>query len=478
MSLGIRTRVFLVLLLATGAVAGGMYLFTQQTFERGFVDYVRHQEERRIETIAERLEMYYAEHGSWRELANNRRLWWRLLSSSRPAEAPPRRHHDDEDDDDHDHRRPSPPPQDEGLPFVLRLSLFDPAKNLLMGRPDTPVQALELRALHDGETVVGYIGFRPERRLSDRLDRDFAAGQTRAFVIITALAILISGLLAFPLAHRFVRPIRDLQGATRLLSRGDYTVRAEVRGSDELGRLARDFNDLAMTLERTEQQRRQWVADISHELRTPLAVLRGEIEALIDGVREVGPETLASLHAESLHLGRLIGDLYELSMSDIGALSYRKANIDAFAPLHDAMQSMRPDFDLANIALDTTGLPKTGVDVFADPDRLGQLYKNLLTNTLRYTDPGGQLRIAAAVQGRALHIDFQDSAPGVPEVELSRLFERLYRVEASRNRTTGGAGLGLSISANIVAAHEGRIEARPSPLGGVWIHVELPLPPI
>ena len=99
-SLGIRTRVFLVLLLATGAVAGGMYLFTQQTFERGFVDYVRHQEERRIETIAERLEMYYAEHGSWRELANNRRLWWRLLSSSRPAEAPPRRHHDDEDDDE------------------------------------------------------------------------------------------------------------------------------------------------------------------------------------------------------------------------------------------------------------------------------------------------------------------------------------------------------------------------------------------
>ncbi|MCB1733954.1 MAG: HAMP domain-containing protein [Gammaproteobacteria bacterium] len=480
MSLGIRTRVFFVLLLATGAVAGGMYLFMQQAFERGFVDYVRQQEERRIDAIAERLEAYYAEAGGWRELRDNRRLWWRLLASSRAPVPPPPMRHDHEDDDDEAHHRPAlPPPSDEALPFVLRISLLDLQHRFLIGGRDAgSAQELELRALHAGEVVIGYIGFRPERRLSDRLDRDFAAGQTRAFVIIALLAIVISGLLAFPFAHRFVRPLRDLQAATRRLSEGDYEVRAEIHGNDELGRLARDFNDLAMTLERTERQRRQWVADISHELRTPLAVLRGEIEALIDGVRKVTPETLASLHAESLHLGRLIGDLYELSMSDIGALSYRKANVDALASLRDVLQSLRPEFELADITVERTGLPDTAVDVFADADRLAQLYNNVLTNTLRYTDRGGRLRVAAAVHGRTLNIDFQDSTPGVPEAELERLFDRLYRVEASRNRASGGAGLGLAISANIVAAHEGRIEAKASPLGGVWIHIELPLPPI
>lgn len=487
MTLGIRARVFVVLLLATSAVAGGMYWFTQTAFERGFVDYVRQQEERRIDAIAERLERYHADKGDWRELRSNRRLWWRLLASSRRVGAPygpprfPRPHHRDDDDghDDErefdDHHRPPPPPRDEALPFVLRLALFDPKRRLLAGRVDGPVAGLEMRALHDGESVIGYIGFRPEQRLSDRLDRDFASAQTRTFVLIALLAVVISAGLAFPLAHRFVRPVRVLQRAARRLAEGDYAVRAEVGGNDEFGRLARDFNDLAAALGRTEQQRRQWVADVSHELRTPLAILRGEIEALQDEVREASPEALASLHAEALHLGRLINDLYELSMSDLGALSYRKHNIDALEPLRDTLESLRDRFEEIGIGIDVADLPTDVVMVFADADRLAQLYKNLLSNTLRYTDAGGRLRLGATVRDGILNIDVQDSAPAVSDDDMPHLFERFYRVEASRNRAKGGAGLGLAVCANVVAAHEGRIEARPSPLGGLWIHIELPV---
>ncbi|MCP5143010.1 MAG: HAMP domain-containing protein [Chromatiales bacterium] len=484
MTLGIRARVFGVLLLATSAVAGGMYWSTQTAFESGFVNYVRQQEERRIDAIAERLELYFADHGDWRELRGNRRLWWRLLAASRANEPPPamaerRRGHDDDDDDhDDDERHHRPPARaQEGLPFLLRIGLFDTDRRLLVGRVDGPTGELEMRELHADGRVIGFIGFQPEQRLSDRLDRDFAAGQTRAFVLIALLAVVISVALAFPLAHRFVRPVRALQQATRKLAAGDYAVRAEVGGNDELGRLARDFNDLASALARTEQQRRQWVADVSHELRTPLAILRGEIEALQDGVREASPEALASLHAEALHLGRLIDDLYELSMSDLGALSYRKDNIDALAPLRDTLDALRDRFRQADIAIDTTALPVDAVNVFADADRLAQLYKNLLSNTLRYTDAGGALRVSAAVRERTLHIELQDSAPAVSADDIPHLFERFYRVEASRNRAKGGAGLGLAVCANVIAAHEGRIEARPSPLGGLWIHIELPITP-
>jgi two-component system sensor histidine kinase BaeS len=232
---------------------------------------------------------------------------------------------------------------------------------------------------------------------------------------------------------------------------------------------------MALTLDKHEQERRQWVADISHELRTPIAVLQGEIEALLDGIHNITPETICSLLAETIRLQRLVEDLYQISLSDLGTLSYRKENLDLVTVLRNSIESYRAEFDRKSIALKENISSNTKAIGFADRERLRQLFINLLENSLRYTDAGGILEIRAEVSGDFITIEFQDSKPGVSMQDMERLFERFYRVEGSRNRSSGGAGLGLTISKKIVDAHEGIISAHSSPLGGLLIRISMPV---
>ncbi|EKD40360.1 MAG: hypothetical protein ACD_75C00075G0001, partial [uncultured bacterium] len=266
----------------------------------------------------------------------------------------------------------------------------------------------------------------------------------------------------------------ELAAATHRMAAGEFSTRVPVTTADELGRLAGDFNTLALTLESNEKARRQWVADISHELRTPLAVLRGEIEAIQDGVRNFDPESLRSLHQEVLRLGRLVDDLHQLSMSDLGALTYRREQQDLVIVLEQSLEFYRPEFVRKNIDLQADLPVSAPVNLFADQERLRQLFANLLDNSLKYTDEQGVVAVRLAIDADKVLIDFQDSAPRVAESDLPKLFDRLYRVENSRNRATGGSGLGLAICRNIVEAHDGAITASLSPLGGVWIQITFP----
>jgi two-component system sensor histidine kinase BaeS len=322
--------------------------------------------------------------------------------------------------------------------------------------------------------VVGYLGLPRRERLTDLHELHFVQGQRMAMGLVAIVIFLVSAGLAFPLANRLLRPVRELGDATHRLAAGHYGSRGPVTSGDELGRLAHDFNALALTLEKNEQARRGWLADISHELRTPLAILRGEIEALEDGLRQPTPDAIRSLHGEVMRLGRLVDDLQQLSLSDLGALTYRKEGLDLASLLADVIDSYRPELLRHGLQLHVQ-LSQRPMTVFADGERLRQLFANLLDNTLRYTDSGGQVEIRLAEEGGQAKIDLCDSAPGVPAEDLERLFERFYRVEGSRNRASGGAGLGLAICRNIVEAHGGKISARPSALGGLWLEIRLPL---
>jgi two-component system sensor histidine kinase BaeS len=250
-----------------------------------------------------------------------------------------------------------------------------------------------------------------------------------------------------------------------------------VRGNDELGQLAEDFNTLALTLEQNRSARQQWIADISHELRTPLAILQGELEAVQDGVRPLNADTLDSLHTEVIHLNTLVNDLHELSMSDLGALVYEKEQIDIAGVLEQSVDMHRPLAAKHQISVHLnieSSHPDKEISMLGDEDRLMQLFDNLLQNTCRYTDPGGELHIVVKESTDQVRIEWFDSAPGVKEADLQHLFDRLYRVEASRNRAKGGSGLGLTICQNIVHAHEGTITASPSPLGGLKLTIIFP----
>jgi two-component system sensor histidine kinase BaeS len=321
---------------------------------------------------------------------------------------------------------------------------------------------------------VGFLGHIPRQDVLAQHQLQFVRQQKKSFAVISLVIAALAALLAFPLASRLVRRINALANGTHRLAAGKYRTRLAKGPADELGQLTRDFNSLALTLEKNEQGRRQWVADISHELRTPLAVLRGEIEALQDGVRQFTPAALGSMHAEIMRLNRLVDDLFQLSMSDIGALTYRKEQVDGAVILNQAADRFRVEFAKKNIGLTVAVPPPGELGLFADPERLRQLFDNLLGNSGKYTAADGEVRVSCRAAAGGVEILFQDSGPGVAAADLDRMFERLFRVENSRSRVSGGAGLGLAICRNIVEAHGGTIGAEPSPLGGVTIRVTLP----
>lgn len=301
--------------------------------------------------------------------------------------------------------------------------------------------------------------------------------QSEAFIWIALLMIVLSAGLAGLLAYTLGRPLKRITTAAKALAVGHYDSRLPVESNDELGQLALNFNDMAAAWEQSEQARRRWVADISHELRTPLAVLRGELEALLDGIRPLTKEAINSLFGDFMRLNRLTDDLYQLSLSDQGALSYRKVQLDPVALLKEDLTALNPEFQNKQMAIKWTNNLTDPISIYADPDRLSQLYRNLLTNSVNYTDSKGQLVITLSRESDKLVLNFSDSKPGVPEHELPKLFDRFYRVESSRNRYHGGAGLGLAICSNIVEAHNGTIQAQSSPLNGLSIRIELPISP-
>lgn len=476
MKIGITYRLFLASLAATVLAVAVMLLIMQWSIGRGFLRYVNSLEQARLVRLVERLEESYARQGSWNFLRLDQESWRRLVTESQTEGGPagpfrpgPRwpRHAAEEAGV---HTAGAPPPNRQ---FAARIILLDAERKKMMGSADIPPDS-EMKPLYHNQRVVGYLGLMQCRQLSEIHHLRFVEQQKLALGMVAGVVLLVAAALSFPLASRLVRPIKALAAATHRLAAGDFGARVKVGSSDELGRLAGDFNTLALTLEKNEQARRQWVADISHELRTPLAVMRGEVEALQDGIRQCTPDSLRSIHGEVLRLNRLVDDLYHLSLSDLGGLTYRKEELDLGKLVTDAVALYRSRFVQKGITL-VAEVPETKAMVFGDPERLQQLFANLFDNSLKYTDTGGRLVVSLEGRDNTARVEFQDSSPDVPESEMGKLFDRLYRVETSRNRAFGGAGLGLAICRNIAEAHGGTITAQPSPMGGLWIEVELPL---
>jgi len=491
----ITYRLFLMILAAAVMSVVSMLLIGRWNIDRGFRRYIENVEQIQLARLAVRLETGYARQGNWDFLKKSPERWFGLLAESFPERhlGPPVSM--EQNTFPGENRGPNqgpvfmgsgPPSPEGGRHFDysggriggpeagMHFVLLDEAKRPLFAAANIPSNTF-LKPLHYRGRTVGYLGLLPHLRPPDELQRRFLKEQGMALSLVAGTLVLLAASFSFPLARRLIRPIKALAAATDRLAAGEFSTRVTVTSTDELGQLARGFNSLAQTLEMNEQTRRQWVADISHELRTPLAILRGEVEAIQDGIRPANPDSIDSLHGEVMRLERLVDDLYQLSLSDLGALTYRKEELGLEILLSSVLTSYRSQFASRKITMETS-IPQGGkAVVFGDPERMRQLFANLFDNALKYTDPGGTIAVRLAYDNEHVIIDIEDSAPGVSNSEIGRLFERLYRVEASRNRAAGGAGLGLAICRNIVEAHDGDIEARHSPLGGLWIRIELPL---
>ncbi|MGO4798138.1 sensor histidine kinase efflux regulator BaeS [Pseudomonas sivasensis] len=458
MKLSISTKLFVAVLAGVLLVILSMGLATSWSFGRGFLGFINEQAMERMAQVVPRLATAYQREGNWDFLRNRPDRWFDVMRPDPDAA----RATDDL----------RPPLASDLTGALFRIALLDKDKKRVTGYPAIGEDALVQPVVVNSETV-GWLAVTPFQSVTEAGGERFQQYQLRTSLVMGVFSLLLAMLIAWWIARTLLEPVKRVAAATHRLASGDYSSRVAVASDDEVGQLSRDFNQLAYTLERNEKMRREFMADVSHELRTPLSVLRGELEAIEDGVRSLDQSSMKSLQGEVSMLSKLVDDLYELSLADVGALTYRKAPCLLNDLLENSLAMYRDRFTARQLQIDLE-LPRQPVELLADASRLQQLFSNLLENAVRYTDVNGTLRISVGVDRDTVRIDFLDSGPGVSADQLPRLFERFYRGESSRNREHGGAGLGLAICRSIANAHDGSLVADHSPYGGLWLILRLP----
>jgi two-component system, OmpR family, sensor histidine kinase BaeS len=466
----LRVKLFLAIAGANVVLVMAAWLIYGWSFDQGLGDYLNKTETARLDPLVARLAEGYRHNRGWDWLTLERSTWPELVREELGGSRGSRRGEPRADERGRRDEGTGLPP----LTMDPRLLVMDADGKVLIGFPDRADQAIRKPVQVDGQDV-GYLAYVPRLQVVASLERVFSAQQNRRFGAI-AIGLLAAVLVNAALISAWLaRRLRALSGGATALAQGQYATRLTVHGDDELARLAGDFNRLAAALEAAQNARRRWIADIAHELRTPLATLRAEIEALEDGVRPMSAASVGSLAQEVGQLTRLVEDLRLLSLSDLGALTYRKERVELAESIDDCLASQRNAIDEKPLAIELT-LDRS-VRIGADPERLAQVFANLLQNTLRYTDAPARLAITLTSRDGRAQLTWSDSSPGVPPEDLTRLTERLYRVDGSRARSSGGSGLGLAIVKAIVEAHEGRLLAASSALGGLAWTLDFPLAP-
>lgn len=460
---------------------------SQYSFKKSFLEYVEQQEQRKLENLGNSLLAQYQESTDWEFIRGKKRVWLfylrlkpeklqadffqnneRFLRRARRQEQYALRQ-------ERKLLRAMPKKENYKKQHNKRNSfaLLDKNKKNIVG-VDLPHDNTQYHPLsYDGE-IVAYIQHKKFTGITDQLDKIFANKQEQAFLFNTLSTLLISIIAALFVSIYFRKRINVLTKIAHELTSGQYQNRVIIKQKDELGQLGMDFNILAKTLQKNQQSQQHWIADVSHELRTPIAILKGELQALDDGIRPLDESAVHSLKQETERLSKLVEDLYQLSVSDMGALKYDKKYFDINELLEEIEANYVQSFEQKKLSLFFEYNDSQACLFNGDKQRFYQLISNLLKNSLRYTNADGQVLIACQCSSDKIRLSISDSSPGVEPEKLPKIFDRLFRVESSRTRTNGGAGLGLAIVKQIVLAHHGRISVEPSKLGGIMITMDFP----
>lgn len=439
----------LVIIVALGTIAVVTRYTTQQEVQRflGYGGQVG------LENLANRLETYYAENGSWSGIsANTETMRGRGFGQRGMANIGIGNHI---------------------LTDASGVIRYSPVEAEIGNRISNQQLEQSIELFVSGE-VVGYL--LPEGGIPT-LPENFEDLLIERVNRATVLAALISGgiaiLLSVILATVILRPVRGLTEAAKKMSSGDLTQRVDVQGKGEMAALGQTFNRMAYSLQEAEKRRRAMTADIAHELRNPLAIQRAHLEALQDGIYPLNSESLEPVVKQNKQLTRLVEDLRTLALVDAGSLELNKRKIDLVEVCQDTIKRFEPQAIDKEIRLITESQSEQLL-VNADRERLQQILDNLMQNALRYTPEEGWIKLSLAVQNQLAVLKIHNNGPQLTKEAQDHLFERFYRADKARDRASGGTGLGLAIARQLAEAHGGSLTGSNHPDGGVVFTMTIP----
>lgn len=327
---------------------------------------------------------------------------------------------------------------------------------------------------HGRGNMAGMMG-QQMQALESELENDFRTAVNNALLIAGMVAVVTSVGVSWFVSQRIVNPIRSLVLLSHRIAGGDYEQRLQLDTHDELAELVDSFNQMATALANTETMRMQLLGDVTHELKTPLTSIKGYMEGLQDGVLPATPETFQLIHREADRLQRLVQDLQELSRAEAGEIPMTMTRCHLQNIISSVTEQMRPQFIEKNISLIVDVSADLPV-VRADTDRTAQILTNLLGNALQYTESGGTVEVKAERDGNHIRTTVIDTGVGLDRKDLEHIFQRFYRVDKSRSRSSGGSGIGLTVAKHLVDVQGGQISAMSEGVGeGSQFSFTLPL---
>ena len=445
----LRFRLLLAFALVILVAVGAIYLFVRHNTEVEIQRYGERSEQAHFGRVAFELHRYYHEHGDWEGIQPYVEQWGNLYErriiltdssgvvvADSQGELLGQQYHPDTPG----MGLPPPRPQEDFLGQYH------------------PEPGIDLPPLGEG-SIVGTLYISPAPAAFFPSPISLSQAISRFLLWGALLAAAVALLITYFMSRRISAPVKALTLAARQLGQGDLSQRVQSKEKGELGELAQAFNAMAENLERSEQLRRNMIADVAHELRTPLSNLGGYLEAIHDGVVKPDSDAIRSLDEESNLLSRLVDDLQELSLAEAGELKLNCRKEDILKILKQAVAARRSQAAAKKISV-SADLPKKLPPANIDSRRIAQVLLNIIDNAITHTPRGGVITIAARQLDNWLEVSVEDTGEGIPAEDLPNVFERFYRVDKSRARATGGTGLGLAIAKYFVEAHNGKINVQ------------------
>ncbi|CAH1582304.1 Histidine kinase [Vibrio jasicida] len=483
-SLSLITKLFISTLVVSLTIYFLLAISLNNTFRIGLQNYFNESELKEVRLLAEKLSSVYSEESGWDILRKDRNTWFQLLEKIGEHTTPPvealnglEPEQDQLPDIEHENLITTA-----FIPLGMRLNVLDLEGQIIKGRPENikianlnrNIKLSKIDILYNGN-IVGYVTAAQSDLITAPLAEEFFNLQRSKMYFVVTLMFFVNFLCCAYLLKVYLLPLKQVEAAGKELMKGNFDYEIRINSKDEIGNLSDTYNALTLFLKQEKAKRDQWITDIAHELRTPIQVLSSQVEAIQDGICEPDDQNMSSLAVQIEVLRGLVEDLYTLSLTDEKANIVCDVSVDLTDLITSTITTKYQQFSQKNINVVRVYKNNYPCMVKADPKSLMRVFSNIMENTIRYTDKGGDFRVTLDCTESNAVIKFDDSSPGVPDESLNKIFDRLYRVEQSRSRANGGAGLGLPICKNIIAFHNGTMTSCHSSLGGLNLTITIPL---